>query len=285
MAFDLSALGEWTEERDFKVEPAQAVAYAAATNDNNAAHAGGRLAPPVFAVVPTWEAMRSAAKLVTPPEARLRVVHGEQDIRVHRPIVPGEVLRSRAAPLGVRVKPSGTTLLIKSETADEAGELVNEQWFTMFYRGVADGESGGQAPPDHRLDDAAKARGAIAQVTYPVDLDQTFRYADASGDHMPIHLDDNVARSVGLPGIIVHGLCTMAFTGRAVLELACGGDPARLRRLAVRFSKPVLPGDALTVSLYPLGPAGPVRAYGFEATNPAGEPVVKDGLAEVGSAP
>lgn len=70
------------------------------------------------------------------------------------------------------------------------------------------------------------------------DADQTFRYAEASGDTMPIHTDEEFARSVGLRGIIIHGLCTMAFVSRAAIQTACPEDPSRLRRLAVRFSAP-----------------------------------------------
>lgn len=281
MAFDLTGLGEWSEERDFKVEPDRTVAYAAATNDANARHAGGELAPPVFAVVPVWEAMGAAVSRVTPAEVRMRVVHGEQDIRIWRPIVPGEVLRSRAAPIGVQVKASGTALVAKSETRDASGVLVNEQWFTSFFRGVTDGDGGGEEPPGHRLAADVKANGHVAEVTYRLDPDQTFRYADASGDRMPIHLDESVAKGVGLPGIIVHGLCTMAFAGRGLIECACSGDPARLRRLAVRFSKPVRPGEAVTIALYKAGVADGARRYGFEVTNPEGTVVVTDGLAEV----
>ena len=55
------------------------------------------------------------------------------------------------------------------------------------------------------------------------------RYAAASGDDFAIHLDDEFARKVGLPGRIVHGLCTMAFAGRAVLEAAGVDDPRSVR--------------------------------------------------------
>ena len=68
--------------------------------------------------------------------------------------------------------------------------------------------------------------------------DQAERYAEASGDHNPIHLDEEAARAVGLPGRILHGLCTMALAGRAVEQVA-GREPTRL---AVRFSAPVALG-------------------------------------------
>ncbi|MGH8999946.1 MAG: MaoC/PaaZ C-terminal domain-containing protein, partial [Acidimicrobiia bacterium] len=207
--------------RECKVEAARTVAYAAATNDDHPRHANGELAPPVFAVVPVWEAMTEAVGRITPPEVLMRVVHASQDMRFHQPLVPGDLICSRAAPLGVTVRGTGTTLLVRTESrhcgigghtrTSGDGEMVNEQYVTMFFRGASEGESGGQEPPSHKLSAATKAGGPVAEVAQPVDADQTFRYADASGDRLAIHLDEGIARSVGFPGIIVHGLCTMAF--------------------------------------------------------------------------
>ena len=67
---------------------------------------------------------------------------------------------------------------------------------------------------------------------------------------MPIHLDEAVAKAAGLPGIIVHGLCTLAFTSWATLTQFAAEDASRIRRLAVRFSKPVLPGQDITTSYW-----------------------------------
>lgn len=276
-AFDPTALGRFTEEREFKVEAARTVAYASATNDTNGRHVAGELAPPVFAIVPVWDVMTDAAGLVTPPEANASVVHSEQDMRFFRPIAPGDVLRSKAAPISVAVRGVGTTVAVRTETVDAAGRPVNEQFVTLFFRGPFEGSSGGEPAPEHKLTGAVKATAPVAEVTYAFDADQTFRYAEASGDPVRIHLDDDAARALGLPGIIIHGLCTMAFCGRAVIESVAGGDPDRLARLAVRFSRPVLPGQAITVRIYADGD----DAYGFEALNADGQAVVKDGRAEL----
>jgi acyl dehydratase len=275
-SFDASALGRFTEEREFKADAARAVAYAAATNDTNQRHTGGELAPPVFAIVPVWDVMTAAAGLVTPPEAFEQVVHSEQDMRFFRPIAPGDVLRSKAAPVYVAVRGVGTTVAVRTETVDATGAPVNEQFVTLFFRGPFEGDSGGEPAPVHKLSAATKASPPVAEVTYRFDDDQTFRYAEASGDPVRIHLDDAAARAVGLPGIIIHGLCTMAFCGRAVIESVAGGDPTRLVRLAVKFSRPVLPGQEITVRIYDAG-----GVYGFEALNADGQAVVKDGLAAV----
>jgi acyl dehydratase len=221
--------------------------------------------------------MTAAAGLVTPADAFARVVHAEQDMRFARPIVPGDVLRSKATPVHLAVRGVGTTVAVRTETVDATGAPVNEQFVTLFFRGPFEGESGGQPGPEHKLTAAIKATPPVGEVTYRFDDDQTFRYAEASGDPVRIHLDDEAARALGLPGIIIHGLCTMAFCGRAVIETVAGDDPTRLARLAVKFSRPVLPGQEITVRIYDAGEG----TYGFEALNADGQAVVKDGLAEV----
>jgi len=74
----------------------------------------------------------------------------------------------------------------------------------------------------------------------------SYRYAGASGDFNPIHLDDEFARSVGLPGRILHGLWTMAQVARAQTEAA--GGPASLRRLSVQFRGMAVPERELVVT-------------------------------------
>ena len=74
----------------------------------------------------------------------------------------------------------------------------------------------------------------------------TVRYAGASGDFNPIHIDEEFARSVGLPGRILHGLYTMAQVARAQTEAA--GGPEKLKRLAVQFRGMGLPEQEITVS-------------------------------------
>jgi acyl dehydratase len=281
MGFGLDKLGQWTDGPEFTVEADRVKAYAAATNDPIAAHLDGTLAPPVFAVVPVWDTMTAAMAGVVPPEVVAMVVHGEQDMWFHAPIRPGMVLKSKAAPVGVHVKPNGTSVIAKVATSDEHGTLLVEQYMTSFFRGVSGGESAGEEAPDHTLDASAKSREPEAVVVQQVDTDQTFRYSEASGDMMPMHLDDAFAKSVGLPGIIIHGLCTMAFTSWGVVDALAGGDSTRLKRLAVRFSKPVLPGQKITTRVWSTGERGGNSVHGFETSDPDGELVIKAGLAEI----
>ena len=283
MGFGIDRLGQWTEGPEFKVEADRTKAYAAATNDPNPAHLAGEVAPPVFAVVPIWDTMAGAMAGIVPPEVLMLVVHGEQDMRFHQPIIPGAVLRSKAAPIGVHVKPNGTSVIVKVETHDEAGELVVEQYMTSFFRGVSEGEGAGEEAPAHKLNGNTKSNDPVATVTQNLDMDQTYRYSEASGDMMPIHLDADIAKSVGLPGIIIHGLCTMAFTSVAAVAELCGNDSRKLRRLAVRFSRPVLPGQEITTTFWAAGDNAGNPVFGFETRNGDGDVVIKDGLVEVAS--
>jgi acyl dehydratase len=83
------------------------------------------------------------------------------------------------------------------------------------------------------------------EVTVTPDRYVTYRYAGASGDFNPIHLDDEFARSVGLPGRILHGLWTMAQVARVEGEQA--GDPLALRSLSVQFRGLGVPEEEITI--------------------------------------
>jgi len=115
---------------------------------------------------------------------------------------------------------------------------------------------------------AAYAPGdSLPELKVTPDAGLTKRYAEASGDPNPIHTDPEFARKVGLPGVILHGLWTMAQVARAHLQ-AAGGDPRALKRLAVQFRGMGFPEQEITV-----------RATVKEASNGR---VVTDTVAEQG---
>ncbi len=87
----------------------------------------------------------------------------------------------------------------------------------------------------------------IPELRVTPDRYVTVRYAGASGDFNPIHLDDEFARSVGLPGRILHGLWSMALLAQAATA-AAGGGPERLRSLSVEFRGLGVPEHEIVVS-------------------------------------
>ena len=77
----------------------------------------------------------------------------------------------------------------------------------------------------------------VAESSFPLTRDSLVRYAGASGDFNPIHYRDDVAHSVGLPGVLAHGMLTMGLAIQPVVDWA--GDPARVLDYQVRFTRPV----------------------------------------------
>jgi acyl dehydratase len=96
-----------------------------------------------------------------------------------------------------------------------------------------------------------------------------------SGDRNPLHSDPVFAKRAGFDRPILHGLCTYGFTGRALLHTVCGSDPARFRAMSGRFSRPTLPGDTLTISMWADG-----HSVRFRTDNQHGETVIDAGKFE-----
>lgn len=89
----------------------------------------------------------------------------------------------------------------------------------------------------------------VAEQTFTLNRDTLVRYAGASGDFNAIHYRDDVAASVGLPGVLAHGMLTMGLAVQPVVDWI--GDPARISDYQVRFTRPVLvdPVDGATVTV------------------------------------
>jgi acyl dehydratase len=93
------------------------------------------------------------------------------------------------------------------------------------------------------------AGDSIPELRVTPDRFLTVRYAGASGDYNPIHIDEEFARSVGLPGRILHGLYSMAQVARALTDAGGGvGGPASLRRLSVQFRGMGFPEQEIVVT-------------------------------------
>jgi acyl dehydratase len=115
----------------------------------------------------------------------------------------------------------------------------------------------------------------VSSRTVTFTKEQIAAYAEASGDHNPIHLDDDFARSVGLPGVIAHGMLQMGLMGTVAADAA--GGPGKLRRLYCRFAGVVVPGDTVTFTAEPAA-SGTLE---LRAVNQRGEPVLTKSVAEL----
>ena len=200
------------------------------------------------------------------------LVHGEQSVALAREIpVEGE-LASVTEVVGVYDKGSGALVVTEtvSTLVDDGGRLFTTR-SGAFIRG--EGGWGGERGPSSGW--AAPERAPDHEVTYPTRIDQALLYR-LSGDRNPLHSDPKFAAMAGFPRPILHGLCTYGFTGRALLQTLCGGDPARFRSMSGRFSSPVFPGEVLTVRIWTEGDG----AAAFQTLGPDGRVVLDAGTCE-----
>jgi acyl dehydratase len=256
------------------------VAYALASNDANPLYLSGDAVPPLFAVVVAWDAFNDVAPL--PPEAvegHRGGVHGEHDLYIRKPMVPETSLHTVGERSAVVSSTAGMNVFTKLVTTDDTGDVVLEQYWSSLMRGEVTGGDHGTPPPGSSL--PAQRQELVGSVVLPTTRDQTFRYAGASGDRAPMHLDDEAARSFAFPRKFNQGLCTLAVTTRGLIDLAASGDPRWVRRIAVRFSAPVYPGDAIELSVYNEDAvADGYGVFSFEASS-SGQKALRRGLIEV----
>jgi acyl dehydratase len=249
MSINRDCLGKTYGPVELTVAAEQIQAYADATGDPLPVyHGGDAVAPPVFGIVPVWPAIQEA---LADPALGLdvgRIVHGQQRMRFHRLIRGGDDLTSSGRVASIEDRGENEILVLSFETRDCGGEPFTEQDVVCVSRGTAAGR-GTLSPPEptppaapQREPDAARA------VELPADI--TYRYASASGDDNRIHIDDEFARSVGLPGIIVQGMCLFSIALQTVVEEAAGGRPERLVSAAVRFRRPIRPASTFETLVY-----------------------------------
>ena len=243
--------------------------YAQASGDPNPIYAKGpgQVASPIFPVVPGFALMGTVS---TDPELNLEnplmILHGEEEIVQHRPMLAGETLVFTPALQSVEDKGRNGMYVVRVGAATEDGEPVNEQFATIIVRGAGSGQdrpAGPKEAPPGRAE-------AAATFTRHVAADMPTRYAAASGDHNPIHLVDDVARAVGLPGVINHGLGTLSLVTSGLVEGIAGGDPSRVHRVKVRFTDVVFPGSDLVTTVWES-----VGSHGFETVRPDGKVVMQ----------
>ncbi len=204
--------------------------------DHEAARAAGfrdLVAPPMFCVVYSARAMGPA---ILDPELGINLatmLHGSQEFEWDEPVCDGDVI---------------------STTRDLQGDLREKRHGLLRLRDDLD-QPGGQADGEGDLDEhregslmsEIKTGDAIPELRVTPDKYLPHRYAGASGDFNPIHIDPEFARQVGLPGNILHGLWMMAQVARGNAQLA-DGDPRALKRLSVQFRGMGFPEQELVVT-------------------------------------
>lgn len=197
------------------------------------------------------------------------MVHGEQGIELLDEIPPDGEIESVGECTAIWDKGSAGVVEMESVATNKAtGRPLLKTRTMLFCRG--EGNFGGERGPSVKLE--FPDRDADHQVVYRTREDQALTYR-LSGDRNPLHSDPAFAAMGGFEKPILHGLCTWGFTGRALLHALCDSDPSRFKAMNSRFSKPVIPGDELTISMWVDG-----NQALFRTQNQHGEVVIDQGL-------
>lgn len=182
----------------------------------------------------------------------VRVVQGEQELRLHQPLRPRDRIVCRMRVTGVVDKGPGRPALVHWErevSRRDTGEPLCTLSSTLVCRN--DGGFGGADGPG-RPRTAVPDRPAGTWCDLPTSPRAGLIYR-LSGDRNPLHVDPRVARDAGFDRPILHGLCTLGVAAHAILRTFLDYRPERLVGLSGRFSAPMLPGETVRTYLWPEG--------------------------------
>jgi acyl dehydratase len=178
-----------------------------------------------------------------------KLLHAEQGVTLHGPIPPDGEVETVQRLVGIYDK--GKAAIVRLENASTYVDSGKPAFTTRFAAYIRD--EGGIGTAGDEVTDPPKMpeRDPDHETSYETRRDQALLYR-LSGDRNNLHSDPAhpALAFMGADRPILHGLCTFGFTGRALLHTLCGSDVERFQSVDVRFSKPVLPGDTLTVRMW-----------------------------------
>jgi acyl dehydratase len=202
---------------------------------------------PSFGVIPVFGSMGGMGAVEGLTFNFAMLLHGEQEIILHKPIPPEATITSEGKVAELWDKGKACLCVLEMESKLD-GEPLFTNRFSLFLRGEGGfgGESGpkaGNAAPDRAPD------GQIESTTLP---QQALIYR-LSGDKNPLHADPEFAKMAGFDTPIIHGLCSYGVVCKAVVDEVLGGDTDKVARYAARFRGVGYPGETYVTSYWKEG--------------------------------
>jgi len=206
----------------------------------------GLMALPTQLTTVAWDRSWVEASRIPWP----KVIHGEQSIRLMRPLAPSGDVIAKTRIRDVQDKGSGALVHVQTCIFDApTGEALGIATTGFFVRG---GGGFGRAMRGRSSSLEIPTRAADATELARTSGNQALLYR-LSGDHNPHHAIPAAARAGGFPRPILHGLCTYGFACRSAVRSICQGNPAQVEAFDARFTAPVFPGDTLCFDFWRRG--------------------------------
>jgi acyl dehydratase len=204
---------------------------------------------PSFAVIPSFGSMGGIASIPGMQFNFAMLLHGEQEVILHRPLPVEAKLKTSAHIPEIYDKGKAALVILESQAKDEAtGQPLFTNRSSLFIRG--EGGFGGDSGP--KVGNAAPERapdGAVERKTLP---QQALIYR-LSGDKNPLHADPEFAKLGGFDRPIIHGLCSYGIACKAIVDEVLGGDVTQVARYQARFAGVAFPGETYRVSYWKEG--------------------------------
>lgn len=196
---------------------------------------------PTFALIANWWAVKDLR--ATLDLGSFPIVHSSQSLRLDRPVGPTGEVTVTAEVTGVFDKGKHAAIEVTAVGTDSGGVLFSACAQTMVLGAGGFGGSRGPAASD---DPQRAPDGVYVDVIRP---EQAAIYR-LSGDRNPLHIDAEAARKFGFDDVFLHGLCTLGFAARALINVAGNRDPRALTSIGCRFAKPVFLGSEIRTEVW-----------------------------------
>jgi acyl dehydratase len=218
---------------------------------------------PSFAVIPAFGSMGGIANVPGMQFNFAMLLHGEQEVILHKPLPPAQKLKTSGHIPEIYDKGKAALVILEATARDEQGEKLFTNRFSLFIRGEG-GFGGDSGPKAGNVAPERKPDGVVTRTTLP---QQALIYR-LSGDKNPLHCDPDFAKMAGFDRPIIHGLCSYGIACKAIVDEVLGGDVSQVARYQARFAGVAFPGETYQVSYWKQGKQILLEAKSVERNAP-----------------
>jgi acyl dehydratase len=263
--------------------------FAAALNDNNPLYLddereGGIIAHPLFPVRLTLPMLENLSDYISeeskvnfPFEVLMTAVHYSEYLKIHRLIKPNDKLSLKGKNIALLSHRAGTHSIIKIDATDKSGDPV----FTGYHGGMLRGvtftgdDIGRDQVPTVPKDDSKQP--PIWKKDIFIDPLRSFVYDGCTETTLPIHTSKEFAHSVGLPDILLQGVCTLGLVVSGIINEELESDPTKVKEIAGKFTAMVIPNSTIRLEVINRIETEESNEFFFEVINEQGKKAIREG--------